>query len=62
MQIQRRPLRFPRTAAEAFPRTCDYACPIQRPRSAWRPLNRLEWVSVACLVALGLLPVVLNLP
>lgn len=45
--------RTPRTAAEAFPRSCDYACPIQRPdRASWGPLSPDEWVAIASLIAL----------
>jgi hypothetical protein len=43
--------RHPRTIVEAFPRTCEYACAVERPYS-----TRMDWqdrlVVAACLVAL----------
>lgn len=56
MRIQPTPpprTRMPRTSAEAFPHSCDYACAIQRfDRSDWRMLDRDEWVALACIVAI----------
>ena len=51
--------RHPRTAAEAFPRTTEYACALTRPEPAWRPADRLEWVAVACVAALACLAAVM---
>jgi hypothetical protein len=56
MRIQPHPLprtHAPRTAAQAFPKSCDYACAVQRfDGASWRRLGRDEWVSLACLVAI----------
>jgi hypothetical protein len=38
--------RHPRSTAEAFPRSCEYACPLERP--APRPYPRTLWL--VCLV------------
>ena len=51
--------RHPRTAAEAFPRTTEYACALTRPEPAWRPADRFEWVAVACIAALACLAAVM---
>lgn len=51
--IPRELKRTARTAAEAFPRSTDYACAVTRfDRSDWRMLTRDDWVALACLVAL----------
>lgn len=55
MRIQPTPpprTHMPRTSAEAFPHSCDYACAVQRfDRSSWRMLTADDWVALACLVA-----------
>ena len=46
--------RIPRTAAEAFPHSTDYACALTRfDRSSARWLSRDEWVALACIVGLA---------
>jgi hypothetical protein len=38
--------RHPRTTAEAFPQSCEYACAVERP--AHRPYPRVLWIALAC--------------
>lgn len=55
MRIQPTPLprtHAPRTSAEAFPRSCDYACAVHRTRSLWRGLSVDEWVALASMACL----------
>lgn len=40
----RKPLRFPRTLAEAWPQSPEYGCAIERP--AQRPYPRVLWVAL----------------
>jgi hypothetical protein len=45
--------RHPRTSMDAFPKSCDYACPLTRfDRSPWHGISKDEWVALAALVAL----------
>lgn len=41
--------RYPRTLADAFPHTADYACSLTRTR---RASNRTAWVILAVLLGL----------
>lgn len=45
--------RFPRSATEAFPQSCDYACAVTRPdRAGWNPDRVVVWGCVLALVVL----------
>jgi hypothetical protein len=48
----RKPLRFPRTFAQAFPQSTEYACAIERP--ARRSISR-AWIAMAVILAALLL-------
>lgn len=44
-----------RTAMDAFPHSCDYACAVTRfDRPSWRLLSVDEWVALAAIACLAI--------